>query len=438
MKLQIIPEIKLSAQINDNVDLYVHDNYIGTFHQGEVFPLHSLIFQCLEDLCRGVVAVSRSNSKAFVIDVGEFVDKYLMSGGILEYLQSLTNAGKWELYSTYKGPEEGTLTAYFGLLFPLNLRNKSFSIVCNSAELINMFFYYDKNLGNSHWFMPKGCVIGVCATFKILEYHDYLTFDVVFDNEVGSSILSCFRTRVGFIDKSFFNNIPDINRIHRISGPRANEVSYVKGGLADFLALKSIISKYGICLDSASLRILDWGVGCGRVARRFVEHATKSVLYGIDIDRDNIDWCQKKLIGEFSTVPLSPPTSFESGFFDIIYSCSVLSHLTEKYIHLWLHEINRLLSPDGIALLSFNGSSNSSAYLSRRPGCIESLCKYNFFDADVNRQLQGFIDSNDYYRATFAVDEWWFDVLSTHFDLVSIELSVVSGHQHIAVLHKKK
>jgi len=443
MKLITKPEIRLSHPIREVIDLYGYDRYLGTILPGENFPLHSLIVQGLENLENRLVAVSKATSQAFVIDISDFINTYLLPGGVVAYLQDLTNAGKWELYSTYIDPGEGVVTAYFGILLITKLKNRSFSVNCSNADLVDIFYYYDKYLGNSHWFMPEGCVIGVCAKYKIKEKQDFLSFDIEFQSDfclsgTSTSSTNCYRTKIGFVDKSFFKKIPDLNRIHRVSGPRSNEVSYVKGGISDFLALKAIAYNNGINISNDVLRILDWGVGCGRIARRFSEDAVKSAVFGIDIDSDNIGWCKSNLKGEFNVVPLFPPTNFESGQFDLIYSCSVLSHLTEDSIRLWLNELNRILSLDGLALLSFNGSSNSAAYLSRRPEHVNALRMNKLFDSDINRQLDGFIDGHDYYRATFASDEWWRNMFSLYFELIDFEQSVVSGHQHIAVLRKRK
>lgn len=437
MKLLIRPDIRLSHPTSESLDLYAHDHHVGTISPGGGVPLHSFIQVNPRVLEKGLVAISKTTSHAFRIDVTEFVNEYLSPGGVVEYLQSITNAGKWELYSTYPNTAKGIVTAYFGVLLTTRLRGRSFSIVCNNKHPIEFLCYYDKYFGGTHWYMPDGCVIGVCAKYKIEGKQDYLSFDIIFDEDDDSSCNDCYRTKVGFIDKIFFTNMPDKERIHRISGPNSNEVSYVKGGISDYLALKAIAAKHGLRISRDALTILDWGVGCGRVARQFAADSVKSSLFGIDIDRDNITWCEEHLKGVFIPVPLAPPIPFSTSKFHLIYSCSVLSHLTEAYIHLWLEELNRVLDLHGIALLSFNGSSNSAPYLSRRPDLVYNLRLNKLFDSDVNRQLEGFIDGQDYYRATFATDEWWYHAFNLHFDLIHVERSVVSGYQHIAVLRKK-
>ena len=119
-----------------------------------------------------------------------------------------------------------------------------------------------------------------------------------------------------------------------------------------------------------------------------------------------------------------------------MYSCSVLSHLTEAAAVKWLEELARILTPNGLALLSFNGLSNSASYLSRRTDEFLNVMNRKLFDMDVNSELEGFIPSEDYYRASFASDEWWATIFRRYFRLVRVEYSVVSGFQHIAILKK--
>ena len=138
-------------------------------------------------------------------------------------------------------------------------------------------------------------------------------------------------------------------------------------------------------------RVLDWGVGCGRLSRYFIEEGANVV--GIDIDAGNIAWCRENLRpGEFLEVELMPPTQLRSNDFDVIISSSVLSHLTEDAMHAWLQELNRVLKPNGVALLSFNGSGNAYLYCSTYPPAIEKLGEYGLFDEWRTPDLDGFVE----------------------------------------------
>ena len=75
-------------------------------------------------------------------------------------------------------------------------------------------------------------------------------------------------------------------------------------------------------------RVLDWGVGCGRVARHFPSAHSRS-LTGCDIDRDNVEWCSAHLAGSFVASRLTPPLPFDDGCFDLVYGISVFTHFRE-------------------------------------------------------------------------------------------------------------
>jgi len=230
--------------------------------------------------------------------------------------------------------------------------------------------------------------------------------------------------------------LPNIERIRRVSGVHANQNSFLNGGRTAYERIHNLISFHGFDIDDSHLRILDWGVGCGRVARYFADMENVEIS-GADIDEDNIGWCKENLRGDYRLVPLAPPTSFSDNTFDVIYSCSVLSHLTEEMADLWLKELVRILKPNGLALLSYNGSSNLISYLGRRPQILRNALATEFFDGDINRDLEGFIPSSDYYRATFASSAWWNRMFHRYFHLSTTEFAVVSGHQDVAVLRQK-
>jgi SAM-dependent methyltransferase len=112
-------------------------------------------------------------------------------------------------------------------------------------------------------------------------------------------------------------------------------------------------------LGNPGKKILDWGCGPARVLRFFPELLpAKHLLFGTDYNRDYIDWCSKNLPGiNFSTNELNPPLQFESNYFDVIYSISILTHLSQKNHRDWINEIHRVLKPGGILIISTQGSA---------------------------------------------------------------------------------
>ncbi len=107
-------------------------------------------------------------------------------------------------------------------------------------------------------------------------------------------------------------------------------------------------------------RVLDFGCGVGRTLRHFLNEAETAEFWGADIDRPSIDWLQANLcppLHPWRCAP-APPLGLEPGTFDLIWAVSVFTHLTVTSIP-WLHELHRMLKPDGLLIATYMGRWNS-------------------------------------------------------------------------------
>ena len=107
--------------------------------------------------------------------------------------------------------------------------------------------------------------------------------------------------------------------------------------------------------DSPHPRILDFGVGSGRLARFFAHRPDLWELHGCDVNPETATWCKTNIPGEFVCNGPLPPLSYESEFFDLIYAFSVFSHLPLESTKAWLNELTRLLKPSGALVISTHG-----------------------------------------------------------------------------------
>jgi ubiquinone/menaquinone biosynthesis C-methylase UbiE len=99
--------------------------------------------------------------------------------------------------------------------------------------------------------------------------------------------------------------------------------------------------------------ILDFGCGWGRVVRLFLKDLDPSRIWGVDCLSGIIEVCQQTNTWcNFRVVDPLPPTSFPDHKFDLVYSYSVFSHLSEDAHNKWLLEFNRLLKPGGLLIAS--------------------------------------------------------------------------------------
>lgn len=166
-------------------------------------------------------------------------------------------------------------------------------------------------------------------------------------------------------------------------------------------------------------KVLDFGCGCGRVARYFL-FKPDCKFYGSDIDTEAIEWCGRNLSGIFGTNSIDPPTRYQDGFFDLVFSISVFSHLNETNHRLWLNELKRITKPKGLVLLTIHGEHALNVIIKKEkrdgiPNPIYQAAKpklestgFSFVYADqipshVHREYYGstFI-SHDYIRKNWG------------------------------------
>ncbi len=103
-------------------------------------------------------------------------------------------------------------------------------------------------------------------------------------------------------------------------------------------------------------RVMDFGCGAGRTLNHFLPDAGRAEFWGVDIDATSID-----LLRETVSPPLQvmqstymPPLQLESASFDLIWSISVFTHLTDNSLP-WLLELHRLLKPGGLLVATYMG-----------------------------------------------------------------------------------
>jgi SAM-dependent methyltransferase len=100
---------------------------------------------------------------------------------------------------------------------------------------------------------------------------------------------------------------------------------------------------------TADARVLDFGVGWGRIARLFLHEVRLRNLYGIDVDPAFTRMCAD-LFGtaNFSTCSPLPPTGFAPATFSLVSAYSVLSHLAPGVAERWIGEFARIVRPGGL------------------------------------------------------------------------------------------
>lgn len=139
-----------------------------------------------------------------------------------------------------------------------------------------------------------------------------------------------------------------------VDGRSADAEHFLRVGAQSAQALAAAARDSGSPLEGMGA-ILDFGCGCGRVARHWAS-LDGPRIHGCDYNTDLVEWCRRNLgFMEVARNELEPPTPYADGSFDLIYALSVLSHLEEALQDAWVAEYRRLLRPGGLLVVSVLG-----------------------------------------------------------------------------------
>jgi len=146
---------------------------------------------------------------------------------------------------------------------------------------------------------------------------------------------------------------PPLLRV-RVTGAHAERDVWVTEGARDAGLIRTLLQRNGSPIERMGA-ILDFGCGCGRVARHW-ESLQGPAIHGADVSRPSVRWCRHNL-RFMRTVRCEPepPLPYADASFDFIYALSVLTHLTEASGRRWLHELIRVLRPGGMLLFTVHG-----------------------------------------------------------------------------------
>jgi SAM-dependent methyltransferase len=131
--------------------------------------------------------------------------------------------------------------------------------------------------------------------------------------------------------------------------------NYYDGGRRSAEVLLELMAGH---VELRGARILEWGCGPGRIVRHLAHLGLDAGIkvFGTDYDCATIEWCRSAIPGvTFAMNGLQPPLPFADEFFDVVYSSSVLTHLSEAMHYAWLTENLRVVKPAGLVIFTTAG-----------------------------------------------------------------------------------
>lgn len=235
-------------------------------------------------------------------------------------------------------------------------------------------------------------------------------------------------------DAASQRNLPDEERRFRVIGNR-DLTGFLNTGATDFHRLSEVTRKISGKPLWAFDNVLDWGVGCGRLARHFPASRAKA-LSGCDIDHDNVEWCRANLPGCFVHSSLAPPLPFADGTFDLIYGVSVFTHLKEALQDKWLAELQRVTRPGGLVLTTVHGET-AVEFFRLAPAAYADLkariAKEGLLVSSSNTQLRGHVEQPAEYVNVFHDRDYIARRWSQHFDVLHIIPGYIFTHDLVVM-----
>ena len=227
---------------------------------------------------------------------------------------------------------------------------------------------------------------------------------------------------------------PDAARLVRTQGNEAFVRYVMYGATIANIINDAVLTYFGKHL-SQFCSICDWGCGCARVIQAIHQIAPSANITGLDIDSDNIDWCEDSIkYATFATVPLFPPTQIPDGQFDLLYGISVLTRLTRKAFDAWCDELRRIVRPGGTILVTIN--RGAALVRTGHEGLITRAMHSGFDDAVVDKALDGKIADAEYYRSTYLSTSEAMRIFGTRFRVREILRQANGTSQDLVVCER--
>jgi hypothetical protein len=231
--------------------------------------------------------------------------------------------------------------------------------------------------------------------------------------------------------------IPFLRNRIRVQGSacvhNSSEKKFLESGVNELRCVLNIAEVFGFRGGA----VLDWGVGCGRMARHLPQ-PLMGRFAGVDVDPVNVEWCEQNIpFGEYFVIDPHGRIPAQDGWFDLVYSYSVFTHLSEEDQDHWLQELARVTK--GVIVVSVHGlyAAAHMASWAHLPEVVGPWLQHGFQDAGIpNPDISDVVDS-DYYRDVAHTPAYIRDRWSQYVDVLDIIPGGI-GADHDAVVCRPK
>jgi len=206
-------------------------------------------------------------------------------------------------------------------------------------------------------------------------------------------------------------------------GEDSRLVAFLEIGRRTSENLEKVLENAG-CAFAEGQAVLDFGCGCGRTLLWLVRRFPEVRWQGVDVDGEAIAWCRSHFRGAaFETGQPLPPLPYADASFDRVFAVSVFTHLSEEYQRAWANELQRILKPGGVLLLSVYGEH---VWRSQpEAGAVER----GEFVFRTSGKLKGILP--DWYQTALQNRACITTLLARHFARVSFQERALGDHDAV-------
>lgn len=200
-------------------------------------------------------------------------------------------------------------------------------------------------------------------------------------------------------------------------------------------------------------KLLDFGVGWGRILRFFMKDFEPDNLFGVDVNDELLNICKATFQwGTFIKNNPLPPLDMPDQSIDFIVGYSVFSHLSEGACREWIKEFSRILRPGGMVALTTRGRwfLDYCQSLKDREGYGNALSNlFDDFDRAKQRYDRGeFLHSNiegvsgggpldeSFYGETFIPEEYAKKMYCEYFNVLNYKYTMGRPSHPIMLFQK--
>jgi SAM-dependent methyltransferase len=174
---------------------------------------------------------------------------------------------------------------------------------------------------------------------------------------------------------------------------------------------------------------LDFGCGCGRLARYLIEAGAARTYAGVDVDARQIAWAARHLAGNFTVMRPEPPLGFPDASFDVVLAISIFTHFSEEEQFAWLSELRRLLRPGGLLVATTLSPDFAPACPGLTADELARLSERGFLAVD--HAASTFNERSTFHARAYLEREW-----TRFLRLRSHETRAFVSYQDLAVWEK--